>query len=206
MSHRSQRLAEELKKQGVIERHSSIDHVDDLLAAVAGTADTVSSAFDTPPLSVEGLRETIQQTREASRAIDPGRVIPQAEIQRLWDEIHETATAQGVTPFSVSTAMTLYALGMIGTLGRGSLAAVTVAGTLLDRHVMDHYVAGLINIREKGVYAVLAEASEPYIEAVWTNFSTEKTTITEDLLSGKLIGGGQSALRRWLGGGSGEQS
>jgi len=70
---------------------------------------------------------------------------------------------------------------------------------------MDHYVAGLNDIREKGIYTVLAKASEPYIDAVWMNFSTEKVTVTEDLLSGRLIGEGWSAIRRWLGGGSGER-
>jgi hypothetical protein len=131
-------------------------------------------------------------------------VIPQAEIQRLWHEIHETAAAQGVKPFAVSSAMTLYALGKIGTLGPGSLSTVTVAGRLLDRHVIAHYVAGLDNIREKGIYTVLAETSEPYIDAVWMNFSTEKTTITEEILAGRLIGEGWGAVRRWLGS-SGEE-
>ena len=64
-------------------------------------------------------------------------MIPQAEVTRLWDEIHETATSQGVNPFAVSSAMTMYSLDKIGTIGRGALSTVKAAGTLFDRHVID---------------------------------------------------------------------
>ena len=147
----------------------------------------------------------IEQAREATRAAELRTFISQAYIQRLWNEIHEAAAAQGTEPFAVSTAMTLFSLGNIGSLGRGSLSTVTATGTLLDRHVIEHYVAGLNNVREKGIYAALAEAGEPYIDAVWMNFSTEKTTITEELFSGRLTGKGWNAVRRWLGGANREQ-
>jgi len=196
-------VAEDLKKQGVIDEDSTIDHVDDLFEAVAKAARTTATAFDTPPLSIDGLKQTIDQTREAVQSMDPASVIPQAEVQRLWEDIHETATSQGVNPFAVSSAMTLYSLEKIGVLTRGALSTVKVAGTLFDRHVIDHYTDGLADIREKGIYSSLRETGRPYIEAVWENFSTEKTTITEDVVSGRLIGRTWKAARRWLGGGEG---
>lgn len=194
-------LANELKQQGVIARHSTIDHVDDLLEAVAAAAKTTATAFDTPPLSVDGLKETIDQTRQSLQSIDPTKVIPQAEVRRLWEEIHQTATSQGVNPLAISCAMTLYSLDKIGSVGRGALSTVKAAGTLLDRHVIDHYTDALREIRQKGIYAFLAETSRPYIDAVWLNFSSGKTTVTEEILSGKLIGQAWGAARRWLGGG-----
>jgi hypothetical protein len=45
----------------------------------------------------------------------------------------------------------------------------------------------LRDIRQKGIYASLAETSRPYIDAVWLDFSTERTMLTEDVVSGKLI-------------------
>jgi hypothetical protein len=197
-------LAGELKQQGVIDQDSTVDDVDGLLEAVARAARTTAGAFDTPPLSVDGLKQTIAQTRQAVGAIDPAKIIPQSEVRRLWDEIHQTATGQGVNPLAVSSAMTLYSLGKIGSLGRGALSTVRAAGILLDRHVIDHYGAALGDIRSKGIYASLAQNSRPYIDAVWLNFSTDKTTITEDVLSGRLIGRSWGAVRRWLGGGQQE--
>lgn len=193
-------LADDLKRQGVIDPESTIDHVDDLLQAIAGTAQTAATALDTPPLSVEGLKQTIDQTRQAAGSIDPTKVIPQAEIQRLWTEIHQTAACQGVHPLAVSSAMTLYSLGKIATLGQGALSTVRVTGSLFDRHVIQHYTDALADIRSRGIYASLAETSRPYVDAVWQNFSTSKTTITEDLVSGRLIGQAWAAVRQWLGG------
>ena len=192
-------LSDDLKKQGVIDQDSTIDHVDDLLVAVASASATTASAFDTPPLSVDGLRETISDTRKAVGQIDPTKVIPQAEMKRLWDDIHFQATSQGVDPLAVSSAMTLYSLDKIGTVGQGALSTVRAAGTLFDRHIVDHYTDALADINEKGIYGSLAESSRPYVDAVWQNFSTDKATVTEDLLSGKLLGQAWGATRRWLG-------
>jgi hypothetical protein len=194
-------LADDLKRQGVIDPDSTVNHVDDLLSAVASAAGTTASAFDTPPLSVTGLEQTIADTRDALRSVDPAKVVPQAEVKRLWEEIHEIATTEGVNPLAVSSAMTLYSLDKIGSLGQGALSTVTAACRLLDRHVLCHYTDALNDIRQKGLYGSLAETSQPYVDAVWKNFSTEHSTLTEDVLSGRLLGRTWTAVRRWLGGG-----
>ena len=195
-------LGDELKRQGVIDEKSTIHHVDDLLAAVAGASQTTATLLDTPPLSTEGLQKTIADTRQSLAGIDPAKLIPQAEVERLWSEIHELATREGVGILEISSTVTLHSLGKVGTLGSGALSGVRVAGNLFDRHILSHYSTALGDIRQRGLYATLAESSGPYIEAVWRNFSTEKATITEDLLSGKTMGQAWSAMRRWLGGSS----
>jgi len=189
-----------LKKEGVIDEDSTIDRVDDLLDALAAMSKTTATAFDTPPMSVEGLRETVRQTREAARTVDPASVLPQSELQRLWDDIHDLARREGVNPFAISSAATLYCLDKVGSLGRGALSTVKVAGSLVDRHVIDHYKQALAEIRSRGLYTTLAETSKPYTDAVWQNFSSARSTITEDLLSGKLVGRAYGVARRWLGG------
>jgi len=195
-----QELAGELKQQGVIDQASTIDHVDDLLSAVAETASTASTAFNTPPISLEGLKQTIDDTRAAVAHLDPTAVLPQAEVRRLWEEIHQVATSQGVNPLAVSSVMTLYSLDKIGNLGTGALSGARAVGALVDRHVLEHYRAALTEIATQGLYATLAKSSKPYIEAVWLNFSTKKSTVTEELLSGRMAGRAFSAVRRWLGG------
>ena len=192
-------LAADLKRQGVIDEHSTIDHVDDLLNAVASAAGTTSTALNTPPLSVAGLKQTIDETRAAVTAIDPTTVIPQAEVKRLWEEIHQLAANQGVDPLRISAAVTLYSLGTIGSLGRGALSTVKAAGALFDRHVIEHYRTALADIHERGLYASLAQTAKPYSDAVWKNFSAGQTTFTEELLSGRLIGRAWRAVRRWCG-------
>jgi hypothetical protein len=194
-------LSCELKQQGVIDENSTIDHADDLLAAIARTSGTMAGAFDTPPLSVDGLRQTIDETRQAVATIDPVKVIPAQELDRMWREMRELADREGVGLLDLSSAVTLTALDKIGHAGRGALSTVTVAGKLFDRHVIDHYEEALGKIREQGFYATLSESSRPYIEAVWGNFSSTKATVTEDIVSGRLIGTVWNSARRWLGAG-----
>jgi len=192
-------LAGELKERGVIDRDSTVDHVDDLLEAVASAAETTASALNTPPLSLDGLKRTVDQTRAAVAKLDPTKVIPQAEVKRLWEDIHAIATREEVSPLAVSGTMTLYLLGKMGRIGRGALSTVTVAGTLLDRHVIDHYAAALGKIRRVGLYPTLADTSKPYIDVVRKKFSTENKTLTEKLLSGQWIGQAWHAVCRRLG-------
>ncbi|MBX3415062.1 MAG: hypothetical protein KF708_20430 [Pirellulales bacterium] len=193
-------LSRELKEQGIIDERSTIDHVDDLLAAVAKTSSMAATTFDTPPMSVEGLRQSIDETRQSIQSVDPTKVIPQAELERLWRDMQDLARREGVSVLDVSGTMALYSLDRMSRLGRGALSSVRVAGSLFDRHVVDHYEQAAAEIRRRGLYGTLAETSAPYIEAVWHNFSSDRSTITADLATGKLVGQAWGAVRRWLGG------
>ncbi len=191
----------ELKRQGVIDENSTIDHADDLLDAVARASGEMAGAFDTPPLSVEGLKQTIDATRSSVAQIDPTKLIPREEIERMWTEMSEVARRDKVSLSEVSTTMALHSLNRVTNVGKGALSTVRVGGNLFDRHVVDHYRAALGDIYRDGVYATLAKRSGPYIDAVWQNFSSEKSTLTEDLVSGKLPMQAWNKVRRWFGGG-----
>lgn len=192
-------LAEELRREGVIDEQSTIDSTGDLLAALGRTSKTASAAFDTPPLSLEGLRETLNQTTTAAGEIDLTKALPQSEINRMWSEMRELASEEEVSLLELSSAMTLHSLGKIANVGRGALSTVRVAGNLFDRHILDHYSSALTDIHNKGYYNTLAEVSGPYVEALWQNFSTERSTITEDLLNGRILGQAKAKLGSWLG-------
>jgi hypothetical protein len=198
-------LAEELKRAGVIDDHSTIHNTGELLEAIGTTARAASTAFDTPPLSVEGLRETVQQTAEAARQIDVVNALPQAEVTRMWQEMRELAAEQNVSLLEVSSAMTLHALGKIADVGRGALSSVRIAGHMVDRHVLEYYRTALGDLHQNGYYATLAKVSGPYIEGVWENFSSDRPTITEELCTGRMFAKGAKTVARWLGyGGEGK--
>ncbi len=191
-------LADELKQAGVIDEDSTIEKLDDFLEAVSAASGTTASAFDTPPLSVEGLRQTIEETRQAVGKVDPRSVIPESEIRQLWDDMHEIASENGVDPLAVSSAMTLYSLNKAGVAGQGALSTVRAAGNIFNRTILDHYFGAVDDIRQKGLYGSLAESSKPYLAAVWTNFSSEQDTITEDVVSGRLFGRVWQTGSDWL--------
>ena len=180
-------LAVELKKEGVIGEESTISSTAELLEVISKASAQTTASLDTPPLSVEGLRETIADTQSHLGKIDPTKVMPQAELHRLWEDMHEMANQNDASLLEISSTLTVYSLNQVSTATKGALTTVRVTGNLLDQHLFDHYRQGLTKIEDEGVYGVLAESSKPYLDALWYNFSDERPTLTEDVVSGKMI-------------------
>ena len=191
-------LAEDLEARGVIEDAAAVQQADDLLDAVAATSGKTAQAFDTPPLSVDGMRETIRQTRESLAEIDPSKILPKEEIDRLWSRITSTAKGEGVSPLTVSGLMTLGTLDKLGKVGTGTLSTVRVAGSLFNRHVLDHYRDALSDINRDGFYPTLATTSRPYVDALWRNFSTDRETLTEEFVKTGGIERTWRRVRGWV--------
>ena len=69
-------LSEELKRQGVIDQETTIDHAADLLEAIRETTNVAVDTLDKPPLSTDGLAETIEQiTTAAAASADVTKII-----------------------------------------------------------------------------------------------------------------------------------
>ena len=192
-------LSDELKKEGVIAEDSTIGNTAELLEAVAKASAETTDQLDTPPLSVEGLRETIQQTRERLAEIDPTQILPQSEIKQMWDDMQGLADKEHVNLFEISSAMTMYSLNQVTTATKGALTTVRVTGNLLDEHIFDHYWQGAAKIGGEDIYSVAAESGQPYLDALWYNFSSDRPTLTEDIVSGKMIGNVWNGLSEWFG-------
>ncbi len=193
-------LGDELKREGVIDADSTIDHAADLLEAIGSASGKATDRFDKPPLSLDGLRETIEEAQASVGTIDATKIIPQAEIKRMWSEMQDMADSQDVDLIDVSSAMTMYTLNQVATVSKGALTTIRVTGNLLDEHLFDHYWQGLQRINDEGIWQMFASSSQPYIEAVWMNFSSDKETITEDVVSGRLISRTWTGFCDWLGG------
>ena len=191
-------LAEELKREGVIDDTSTVHHVSDLLDVLGRTSDRVGTGWENPPVDVEGFRQTVSEiSREIERA-DPASVLPSGEMQRLWDDLHDIAAASSLGVFQVGSAVTMHAMNRLDLARRGTLSTVRVTGGLLDQHVFDHYRTAITDIRRDGLFETIQTASGPYVDAVWDHFAAERETWTADLLSGRM-------LRRWWVG-DGEES
>ncbi len=191
-------LNEELKREGIVDESTTITNSAELLDAVGKVSETTSEAFNMPPLSVEGIKETIEQTKAAVQKIDPSKMIPQHEIDRLWLDMHQMAKKENLNLFQMSSAMTLYTLNRMATVGKTALSTVRVAGNMIDQHIMDYYRKSLDEFAEQGFYKTVSRVSEPHLSAVWNNFSFERHTITEDVVSGKMAGRVWDGLRGWF--------
>ena len=195
-------LATELKSQGVINEDSTIGSTADLLASIGSASASTADQFATPPIDLKGLADTIRQTQEQLSGIDPTKLIPQSEIKSLWADMSELATKEHVSLFQLSSAVTMYSLKQVSTATQGTLATIRVTGNVLDEHFFDHYRTAIGTIADEGIYSVLSKTSQPYLDAVWFNFSSDRSTITEDLISGKLFNQAINSVTGWFSSGS----
>jgi hypothetical protein len=180
-------LAAELHERGLIKDTSPIDRVDDLLAAIQTTTAETASLISTPPLSVEQLKLTIERTRSAIAAADHAAFPSQQELEAHWHEMQTISAKEGVSMLGVSGALTLHMLGKVEAVAQGSLVCVEVAGGLLNRNILAHYVDGLKTIHQRGFYDVVRSSATPYTAAVWRNFSAQHQTLTTQVVTGRLF-------------------
>ncbi|MCG8653176.1 MAG: hypothetical protein MI861_25270, partial [Pirellulales bacterium] len=137
--HYLKKLSEELKKEGIIDSQSSIDHVADLITALQQTSGKAADTVDAPPISLEGINTTIADLRKEINQVDPRKLIPQAEVERMWNEMEEAAQKADVGLWDVSATMTMFAMNRVSLTTRGALSTVNVAGSLFDEHIIQHY-------------------------------------------------------------------
>ncbi len=189
-----QELAKELEEKGIIAEGSTIRNVDEFLGAVAEGAGRAASLVDTPPLSVDQLKRSAEETKEALARVDVTQLLPAKEIQETWDEMRRIADASDLGLLDVSAAMTMNAFDKLGAVIDGTFNGLVVATGLLDKVIIDHYKDALQRIAEKGLFAIVKESYEPYVEAVFKNFSGDRETLTEKVLDGRLL----VRFGRWL--------
>lgn len=191
-------LADELRQQGLIDETSTIRNVQDLLGAVKQASGTAASSFDQPPLSLDELQKSVEETRIALVEIDPTQIIPQAEILRYWTEMREVADREQVSLLGLSGAIAMQTLETAKDLTHGTATGLLVAGNILTERVFGHYVDALQRIRDVGLWESVKNTYAPYIDMAWGNFVRSRKTWTEQLLDPGHIGRAYNAVKGWL--------
>jgi hypothetical protein len=193
-----QKLADELRREGIIDDQSSIHHISDLIQSLERASATAADALEKPPLNIDGFRAAVTQISERVQDIDPAQLLPKQELSRMWEDMEQEAKTSNASLWDISTAMTLFAMNRLALTSKGALSTMIVAGNLLDEHILQHYQSSLTAIRRDGLYATLSTASDPYLDALWHNFDRQRETWTGDLLTGKLFRRAVDRVRGWF--------
>ena len=187
-------LTDRLKEQGVIAEDSVVEGAADLVEALESASGHAVGMFDQPPISIDGLKKTLADTQHAVSKIDPTEVLPVSEIDQLWRQMELAASEEDASIWDVSATMSMVALKNIQAVGQGTLVSLDIAGDMFNEHIIEHYWSGLREIEKEGLIPTLSRSSEPYLEAVWSNFAMDRKTWTEQLLSGELLKWGWNRL------------
>jgi hypothetical protein len=176
-------LAGELQSQGLIDDSSTIHRVDDLFDAIKKASGRAASNFDTPPLSLDELKSSFEQTRAALNEVDPTLLIPEAEIGRIWSDMRSLADQEKISLLGVSGAVAMQAVETIKTATQGSLTGLFVAGKIVNRNIFGHYISALSDIHKNGLWSSVRNTYGPYVDLAWGNFTSSRKTWTEQVLN-----------------------
>ena len=191
-------LADELKKQGVLEKSATVESIDNLLDSLQKTSGLLADNLDTPPLTMEELKNSVRKLREEGERVDLVKSIPTEDFAAVWDEIQKTAQLEGRSILEVSNAVAMMTFGQITRAGKGAYATVKVGFDLVNDNIIDYYSRAFDRIDEKGYYESVLEAYEPYAQGLRHLFHTETETTTEQVLRGKPFRALWRMIRSWL--------
>jgi hypothetical protein len=172
-------LTSELRKRGVLDPGVQVESVDQLLEGLESFAGAVADKIDTPPLSVEELRETLAALRREAAAIRLGRVADAGSLDAIYGEMEQVAARERRSVFEVSTAVALGAVERFGQSGRAALTGLEVTRALLDRSILQYYGRALADLRREGYYRYLARTSRPYLRGLLRHLAWRRITWTE---------------------------
>lgn len=189
-----QLLGIRLKEHGIIPEKTVVEDTLSLASALERAAELAADMFDQPPLSISELNRTIYETRRTVEQIQPDKLLSNDEIFQLWRQMELAARDQKASIWDVSATISIVALNNIQAIDGGGQVSLEIVGNMYQKHIIDHYWEGLRAIERNGLLPTLSKACQPYVETVWTNYSVNRKTWTEQLLSGELLKWGWSQL------------
>jgi hypothetical protein len=180
-------IAEALKAQGLLEKETRFESVDQLLDGLERTSSRLAETFNTPPLDVAGLRQEWAAVRSEARGLKPKELPSPAAIGNQWEELKQESARQGRSVFETSSVMAVSAVralpGKARWLSASALVGATHTGKLLSATILDHYSQMLNELHEVGYATYAKRQLSPYLRACVDQFSPQRQTLTQRLLA-----------------------
>lgn len=185
--HMIPQLADELKKQGLLDQEATFESVDQLLDGLEKTSARMASAINTLPIDVASLRSEWNAIREEARKLQPSSLPSPDMVIAVWDRLRAEAAAQNRSVFETSSALALSTLRSVPEglrwLSASAVAGAGRAGRVFGAALLEHYRQTLDEVRQTGYAEHAGRQLGPYVKAAVAQFSPEQRTLTERLLA-----------------------
>lgn len=174
-----QEITASLQEEGLLDKGTSFENVEQLLDGLEKTAGRAASTFNTPPLNIAGLRNEWTAMREQAKTI-PRLELPAADaVWNGWKELKREAERQNRTVFEMSSLMALSAVRWVGL---SATLAAQRTGKIVTGALLDHYSQTLKEIQKAGYLGYWAQEFRPYLKAAALQFSPGRGSLTQRLL------------------------
>jgi hypothetical protein len=180
-------IAEALKAEGLLDKATQIESVDQLLDGLEQTSSRLAQVVNTPPLDVAELRSEWRAIRNQVRRSKAAQLPSPVAITNQWAEIKAESTRQGRSIFETSSLMAIAAVrelpGRARWLSMSTQVGATRAGKLLAADILNGYRQTLTELRNVGYLIYARRQLSPYLSACVDQFSQQRRTLTQRLLS-----------------------
>ena len=179
-------IADALKAQGLLEKETQFESVDQLLDGLEKTSSRLAETFNTPPLDVGHLRKEWAAIRTEANNLKPAALPSPRLIGDQWEALKQESERQGRSIFETSSVLAVSAVralpGKAVWLSKSARVGATYAGKVLSTAILDHYNQTLHELHEVGYLTYAKRQLSPYVRASVEQFSPERRTLTQKLL------------------------
>lgn len=182
-------IAEALKEEGLLEKETQFESVDQLLDGLEKTSSHLARTINVPPLDIAGLRAEWSEMRLRARELKPLDSPSVKYINEQWEELKLEAARQGRSVFSTSSVMAISAVRSLPARARWFSSSTRVgavrAGRFFYATILADYNRTLGELREAGYASYARRQLSPYLRASVDQLLRPERSITERLI-GKI--------------------
>jgi len=184
-----EQIAESLKQEGLLERDSHFETLDQLLNGLEKTSAQLADTLNMPPVTLKGLRKEWEKLREALPDVPAANLPSLTTLETLWTKLVAASAAEHQSVFALCSTLAVGTLAELPAsvfwLSRAAQTAAKRTGQLLGETLLDHYVLALNEISAYGFVAYWRKQFGPYLTAAALQFAPASETTTERLLRTK---------------------
>jgi hypothetical protein len=179
-------IAEELKKEGLLDPDRRFETIDQLLDGFEGMSGHLAINVNAPPLDVATLRAEWTKLQEQARKLTSTQLPSPSLLWDQWRDAKQTAADAERSVFEISSAMALAAVRRLPDNARWISRAAQVStrrtGQMLAQGLLDDYGKTIKDMRAEGFLAYWTREFKPYLAGALQQFSPKRASLTERLM------------------------
>jgi len=180
-------IAAALQEEGLLEKESQFQSVDQLLDGLEKTSSRLAQTFNAPPLDVARLRAEWTEIRSRARGLKPVDLPSVQDITSRWEELKQEAAREGRSTFATSSLLAISAVRALPGRARWFSSSTRVGaartGKLFYATILEDYSYTLGELREVGYVAYARRQLSPYLRACVDQFSRQHRSMTERIIA-----------------------
>lgn len=186
-----QKIAQALKDEGLLEKDSKFESLDQLLDGLEKTSTHLADLLNVPPVRLTELRREWSRLKDELPAL-PSQSLPTlANLEALWVKLVREAASQHRSVFMLCSTLAIAAVAKIPSnlvwLSRAAGTASKRTGQIVGDALITHYLHSLDEISSRGFVAYWRIQFGPYLHAAAEQFALSTVSTTERLLTRKSL-------------------